>query len=176
MVYVGSNAWYKNRAILIDIFSFLVRHRDLYLVIAGSYLDDSVNRIVEYKGLTSRVIQLGELTNDELSILYSGSEGLIFPSIAEGFGWPILEAQACGCPVFASDRAPMTEIGGNAAVYFDPLKPEDAAETIHQNLENSNNIRSRGYINCARFSVSSMLDGYVEIYSDLQARSNRTSM
>ena len=56
--------------------------------------------------------------NEALAALYSGAELLLFPSLEEGFGWPIIEAQASGCRVVTTGKAPMTEVGGNAAFYL----------------------------------------------------------
>ena len=54
---------------------------------------------------------------------------MLFPSFQEGLGWPILEAQACGCPVATSGRSPMNEVGGDAAIYIDPDSPASADNT-----------------------------------------------
>lgn len=167
LLHVGSNSWYKNRATIIDIFFNLVQKRDMDLVFAGTDLTAAMNQRVADKGLTSRVKQLGSVTNEELAALYSGAAGLIFPSLIEGYGWPVLEAQACGCPVFTSNRAPMTEIGGDAAVYFDPLQPVQAAATIHRHLDDTTDMRARGFINSAGFTNTAMRDGYLAIYSRL---------
>jgi glycosyltransferase involved in cell wall biosynthesis len=167
LIHVGSNGWYKNRLGLIDIFSFLIEQRDIYLVIAGERLTPFLEGILEARGLTSRVIQLGGLSNEELAALYSGAAGLLFPSLIEGFGWPPLEAQACGCPVFASNRAPMPEICGDGAVYFDPMRPLEAAMIIDENLDDTTAMQLAGYENVARFDASTMRDQYLAIYSRL---------
>jgi glycosyltransferase involved in cell wall biosynthesis len=99
-----------------------------------------------------------------LNWLYSHAAGLIFPSLQEGFGWPILEAQACGCPVFTSNRAPMTEVGGDAAVYFDPTNPQAAAQVIAAAMNRRNEIKMLGLRNVSRFSAEAMLDGYLASY------------
>lgn len=167
LLHVGSNAWYKNRETIVNIFFQLTRNRDINLVFAGAELTIAVKKMVADKGLSRRIKELGSVTNEELAALYSGAAGLIFPSLIEGYGWPVLEAQACGCPVFTSDRAPMTEIGGNAAVYFDPLQPNRAAAKIHQFLDNMTDMRSRGLINSAKFTNAAMRDEYLAIYSRL---------
>ena len=60
------------------------------------------------------------------------ARALLFPSLQEGFGWPVIEAQACGCPVFTSDLAPMNEIGGEGAEYVDPNDPQAMAAAIEK--------------------------------------------
>jgi glycosyltransferase involved in cell wall biosynthesis len=68
---------------------------------------------------------LNYLNNDELAAIYSGAEIFIFPSLYEGFGYPPLEAMACGCPVVSSNVSSMPEILGDACVYFDPYDVND---------------------------------------------------
>ena len=64
--------------------------------------------------------------------LYSTAKAFIFPSLFEGFGLPILEAMACGCPVICSNAASLPEIGGTACLYFNPLVPEEIVAHIQQ--------------------------------------------
>jgi len=76
--------------------------------------------MAEGLGIANRVTILPELPEAELAAVYRGSRGLVFPSIAEGFGLPLVEAMALGVPVVAADRSPMREIGAGAAFLFDP--------------------------------------------------------
>jgi glycosyltransferase involved in cell wall biosynthesis len=78
-----------------------------------------------------------------------------------------VEAQACGCPVFTSNRAPMTEVGGNAAVYFDPSQTAAAAETIIRHLPRVQEMRQAGLENAKRFRTEAMIAGYVALYQTL---------
>lgn len=164
---IGNNSWYKNRLSVLKIFAELVNqhHRDYFMIFAGRLLTDEMNAFIVDAGIASRVVQLGAISNEDLRALYSRSDGLIFPSLEEGFGWPVLEAQACGCPVFTSNRAPMTEIGGGAAIYFDPLLPVAAAHTINENMEILSDMRSRGLLNAAQFSNTAMTNAYVDTYN-----------
>jgi len=74
----------------------------------------------------SNAIPLGYVSNSDLAALYSGARALIYPSLYEGFGLPVVEAMACGCPVVTTKRASLPEVGGKAAIYLDD--PEDASE------------------------------------------------
>jgi len=69
--------------------------------------------------------------------LYSEATAFIFPSLYEGFGLPIIEAMACGCPVISSNRASLPEIGGEDALFFDPLEISDMAESIKKVCEDT---------------------------------------
>jgi glycosyltransferase involved in cell wall biosynthesis len=169
MIHVGANVWYKNLAGVIRIFSRLItlpETRDLHLVMVGNSRYGDLKDLVTKADLTGRVTMLTNLANEDLCALYSGACGLLFPSLCEGFGWPIIEAQACGCPVFATDRPPMTEVGGDGAVYFDPERCDDAAEVIRYHLSGGSEMRAAGFRNAKRFSAESTAAGYVKLYSE----------
>ena len=82
--------------------------------------------------MAASVIPLTNVDNETLRALYSAAELLLFPSLEEGFGWPIVEAQACGCRVVTSQKAPMTEAGGDAAFY---LPEREHGSIIHEWLD-----------------------------------------
>jgi len=167
---IGNNSWYKNRALILKIFVQLVQcHQqdDLKLIFAGRKLTSEMNDFITEAGIENRVEQLGLISNEDLRALYSRADGLVFPSLEEGFGWPVLEAQASGCPVFASNRAPMTEVGGDAAEYFDCQDLEGAASLINDCLNDLQAMRARGFSNATKFSNTLMRDAYVKIYRQL---------
>lgn len=175
-LHVGGNQWYKNRTGVLRIFAELAKHRGYEshrLVIAGKPWTAEMRQLVQNLGLQDRGIELIEIANEDLRALYSTAEALLFPSLAEGFGWPIVEAQACGCPVITSNRAPMTEVGGEAAVYIDPLDPTGAADTIAAAFDRRNHWCAAGFENAKRFSIEAMVGRYVECCYDLIRRSDR---
>lgn len=85
---------------------------------------------VSSKGLKSRIFFTGHLPDRHLKAVYSGATALIYPSIYEGFGLPILEAMACRCPVICSNAASMPEAAGDAAILIDPFDADDLARAI----------------------------------------------
>jgi glycosyltransferase involved in cell wall biosynthesis len=176
-VHVGGNSWYKNRIGLLRIFDCL-RSRDRFarhrLILAGKPGDAEMHEFLRSRDLGGDVMELRSPSNEELRALYSLAEGLIFPSLEEGFGWPILEAQACGCPVFTSNRAPMTEVGGAAAVYFDPGNPAAACEAIAASLSRREELSFQGIENARRFSSDGMIAAYREIFSAVVKDSGRS--
>ena len=117
-LFYPANAWpHKNHERLFEAVALLRReHRDLRLVLTGEHAD--VPDFVDARGRVSQ---------DELVELYRRASALVFPSLYEGFGQPVLEALACACPVACSDLPPLREVAGDAAVYFDPLDPESIA-------------------------------------------------
>jgi glycosyltransferase involved in cell wall biosynthesis len=169
LIHVGADVWYKNLSGVIEIFSRLTASPetgDLRLVMVGNSGTDELNALVSGCGLEGRVTMLSNVSSEDLRALYSGACGLLFPSLCEGFGWPIIEAQACGCPVFASDRAPMTEVGGNAAVYFNPEAYDKAADIVRSHLSYRSEMRAAGFLNARRFSAASTAAAYVRVYSE----------
>lgn len=171
-LHVGGGAWYKNRLVLLEIFDKLQKllpNPLTRLLFVGEALGPEMLDYVSRNGLADRVFQLSNVSNDDLEAAYSLAEGLIFPSLQEGFGWPVLEAHSCGCPVFATGRAPMTELGGDAAVYIDPADTIGAAATIRGALAHREEIREAGLVNVRRFTVDHMIEGYVHAYEHVMA-------
>ena len=104
----------------------------------------------------SNIQFLGRVSDDELVRLYNQAACFVFPSLYEGFGLPPLEAMACGCPVLVSDIPVEREVCGDAALYFNPLEPENILQIITQYLNNEETLkekmRQKGFENIRRFS------------------------
>lgn len=139
LLHVGGNQWYKNREGVIRIFGRLCAScpdlaGNLKLVMVGKPPTAAMRGLVDKENVAEKVIFLAGVSNEQLGALYSLAEALLFPSLREGFGWPILEAQACGCPVVTSDRPPMNRFGGPAAILADPENPIDFAGQLRELL------------------------------------------
>ena len=132
IVNVGGGQWYKNRPALLRIYAALRRtlRPAPRLLVAGKPMSPETLALARQLGVDGDLLYLSGLSGRQLEAAYGAAEALIFPSLDEGFGWPVAEAQACACPVFTSNRPPMTEVGGDGAVYFDPTDPAAAAATI----------------------------------------------
>lgn len=136
LFHIGNSSWYKNRVGVFLIYSELLNiHADSpVLLLMGAPLKIEEKTAIKYLKLEKNVIIIEKPNDEFVRAAYTQASALLFPSIVEGFGWPILEAMACGCPVFTSNRAPMTEVGGDAAIYIDPSNPPEAAAIIAQSL------------------------------------------
>lgn len=176
LLHVGGNQWYKNRLGVLHIFGYLLNHPEtshMHLVLAGKPWTEEMKGYIRERGIDDRVTELPGVSNEELQALYSTAKGLLFPSLREGFGWPIIEAHACGCPVFTSNRAPMDELGGGAAVYFDPLEPAQAAGCIAEALVSAVGGGETAIRNAGRFTSEQTIDGYIAIYKNILDTSSR---
>jgi glycosyltransferase involved in cell wall biosynthesis len=134
---------------------------------AGGPLMPELRAIAEKCGLGDVMVEAAGPSNEQLQALYSGALAMLFPSLEEGFGWPILEAQACGCPVAIRDRPPMNDVAGGAAILIDPAKRESAARTIAHALEETTRMRADGLRNAATYSVERMLDQCEGLYREV---------
>ncbi|MEW6611896.1 MAG: glycosyltransferase [Pseudomonadota bacterium] len=169
-LHVGGNNWYKNRPGVLKIFRRLAvmpQFREHRLLMVGKPWTPAMRQYVHAHGLAERVLEIHNVDNEDLRACYSRASALLFPSLQEGFGWPIVEAQACGCPVVTSQRAPMTEVGGSAAVYIDPEQPEAAAGIIVSRLAAAEAIRQAGLKNAQRFSPDGMITSYIRLYAEV---------
>jgi glycosyltransferase involved in cell wall biosynthesis len=170
LLHVGGNQFYKNRMGVLKIFHALQQSSSLpplQLVMAGAEFTPLMREFVAGQGLAGLVIELVRPSNEVLNALYAKAEALLFPSLYEGFGLPIIEAQAAGCPVFTSNSAPMSEVGGEAALYFDPREPKSAAQVIATGWQEREQMRTKGYKNIERFTTEAMLDAYIQAYETL---------
>jgi glycosyltransferase involved in cell wall biosynthesis len=176
LLHVGANHWYKNRLGVLAIFERLMlklQQSDFYLVMVGKPMTDEMHKFIKIHNLTQKIIELVEVKNEDLRALYSAATALVFPSLQEGFGWPIIEAQACGCPVFTSNRPPMNDVGGEAAIYIEPNNPEQAADKILDYLPAIESFKLQGLANSRRFTAEKMMEKYIELYRQAIAEKER---
>lgn len=168
-IHVGNNNWYKNRLGVLKIFNKLPNKYNLIMV--GKPFTKDMKSFIKNKKLSKRVVQLTNISNKELNNLYSNAKALIFPSFEEGFGWPIIEAQASGCLVFTTNKPPMNEISNKGAIYFNDINDtNECARLIIDNLKNKkkiNNIKKIALNNLKKFSKNKMIKEYITIYKEI---------
>ena len=153
---------HKNHARLFEALAPVRRERpELELVLTGGgHGERPLPPGVRVEGLVSR---------DRLASLYRRAAALVFPSLYEGFGYPPLEAMACGCPVASSTATSLPEICGDAAAFFDPLSPEDMAHAIVRALDDDGELRERGLRRAAAFTWKATAHGHEAAYRELIA-------
>ena len=174
LLHVGGGPWYKNRKGVVEMFCELRRasgERGLSLLMVGAPLSPELRTYLLDDGLAGDVAELSGVSHEDLCALYSAAELLLFPSLQEGFGWPIIEAQACGCRVVTTNRPPMTEVGGDAATYLDPDNLWSAVDILTNVLDADDATRNamirRGLANAARYSTQAMIYSYGETYMNV---------
>lgn len=134
LFYIGNTHPHKNVESLIKVFGQLrKKYRNLQLVLSGN--DNYFWQRIKKEFNQRDIIYTGFITDEELVALYKSAKCLVMPSFEEGFGIPILEAMACSCPVVSSNAGALPEVGGNAAIYFDPYNKEDMVKMISRVLD-----------------------------------------
>ncbi len=142
LLFVGRRNGYKNFNLLVKALAPILNKRDNYHVVCiggGSFCPDETN-LFEQQNLTNKFIS-NFVPEDDLAGYYQNADCFVFPSLYEGFGIPILEAFATGCPVLASDIPVFHEIAGSAALFFDPRSELSMREQI-ENLLNRHDLRA----------------------------------
>jgi glycosyltransferase involved in cell wall biosynthesis len=135
ILFVGTLQPRKNISRLIDAFERLGQP-DLSLVLAGGrgWLSGPIEQRLSASPARDRIRWLGYVPDNDLPALYGGAAAFVFPSLFEGFGMPVIEAMACGCPVVTSNRSSLPEVSGDAAILVDPQSVESILEGIQRAL------------------------------------------
>ncbi len=156
----------KNLFRLIEAFSKLGDEYQLVIVGRKGWLYESIFAKVEELQLLPRVKFLDYVPLDDLLALYSGARLCVYPSLYEGFGFPVLEAQACGAPVACSNTSSLPEVGGDAVEYFDPSDVQAIRDTLARLLRDParrEDLVRRGHLNLQRFSWTRAAKAVLEI-------------
>jgi alpha-1,3-rhamnosyl/mannosyltransferase len=176
VLFTGTNKPHKNLNRLLEAFKlYLQRYPEssIQLVLAGREdprYSPEIRAKVGELGLTGRVLFMGNVSDTQLVTLYNCATLYIQPSLYEGFGLPVLEAQACGLPIICSNRGSLPEAAGKNVPLFDPYNPLDIANKIELMLNDTElmlQMRQLGLARIAEFSLKkaaeSTLKGYNEV-------------
>lgn len=177
VLYVGDINWNKNLPSLVAACNEL----KYPLVLVGKrlleveHLDYLHPEHVHLKNLADLlakpgISRLGFVPDEDISAIYSLATIYCQPSFAEGFGLPVLEAFACGTPVITSHTHSLIEVGGEAVLYFDPLKPADLPLKLTQLWQNSRlrtDLVQKGYLQLRKFSWEKAARETLQVYSDV---------
>ena len=172
VLHVGSNLPRKNREGILRIFARNKGKWDTRLVFAGDPLDATQLAIANELGIADRVIQITEASGELLEGLYNCAIALVYPSFSEGFGWPIIEAQACGCPVVSSNLAPLPEAAGEAGLFHDVGDEAGFAADLLRLSDPAARVSwsEKSLRNAERFSTQRMISRYIDIYRSVGAQ------
>jgi glycosyltransferase involved in cell wall biosynthesis len=172
LLFVGTLEPRKNVPRLIEAFAQIAadpQYADLHLVIAGrrGWLYDEIFATVERLGLHNRVQFLDFVADQQLPALYNLARAFVYPSLYEGFGFPALEALACGTPVVTANVASLPEVVGTAAVLVDPYDVTAIAQGIAAALQNAASLRAAGPPQAQRFNWAASGAALIEVYRDV---------
>lgn len=169
ILFVGGRASYKRFDLAIEI---VKRIPDCNLIIVGGGdLSDEEKTLLE-NNLNGRYEFRGRVPNEELRQLYGSALCTCYTSDYEGFGLPIIEAQACGCPVVCQRNSSLTEVGGDTVIYFDHKDMDSAVKKINKLFDSTYylTLQQKGLENCKRFSwdksMKEVFDFYKELYRE----------
>ena len=169
IVHVGSNLRRKNREGVLRIFSKCAEQLDAQMVFIGEPLSDSLRAQARDLRIDNRIVDLGSASNELLEALYNRAHALLYPSRFEGFGWPIIEAQACGCLVVSSSAGPMSDVAGTGALLHEPDDEEGFVADLIRLLDPDERKRwsAAALENAKRFSAARMISEYRQLYRSL---------
>jgi glycosyltransferase involved in cell wall biosynthesis len=181
LLHVGGGQWYKNLPGVIHLYAHYAAEFDapLPLWCVSPEPNSAVHSALRKVPAAGKVLFFNKLESRVLQAAYSMADALLFPSLAEGFGWPLIEAQACGCPVVTTDEAPMNEVGGDAAQYLPRLTAggdidawasngaRQLIKVLSRTLEDKRQFAERAVKWSSHFSVDKAIDSYLTIYENV---------
>jgi glycosyltransferase involved in cell wall biosynthesis len=170
ILFTGARGGYKNFIVFLKAIAPLLIKYDFKLICTGFAFNKEENNLLNNLQITNRASCVFASDN-QLSELYSKATAFVFPSLYEGFGIPILEAFASNCPALLSNTSSMPEIGGDAAVYFDPYSIEDMRKQIERVITSAalqNELIKKGQEQVKKFSWEKCAKETMEVYKKLQ--------
>lgn len=166
VLFVGKRGGYKNFNWMVKALSPLLRG-GLKLFCTGAAFDESEEMLFKQLGVRSQIIQ-SFVSDNEMNALFKNARAFIHPSLYEGFGIPILDAFAAGCPALLANASCFPEVGGDAALYFDPTNAESLLVQLRQ-LGASSEVRKTliesGFRRVKNFSWAKCAEETARIYS-----------
>lgn len=171
MIYPAATWLHKNHSRLLEAVRLLIDQGafDGELLLFGAEMEAHRELLAAVKllDLSSHVRWLGYLPQDRIPGMFNLARLMVFPSLFEGFGLPVVEAMACGCPVICSASSSLPEIAGDAAVYCDPLQVADISEKIRRVWNDEllrTELKSRGLLRASHFSWQKAAEETVAMY------------
>jgi len=170
-VNVSSNFPRKNRPGLLRMFARCKNRWNGRLALVGEPLNSEMKSLASDLGIADRIVEIENAESETLEALYNRAVAMLYPSTFEGFGWPIIEAQACGCPVICTSSGPMPEAAGEAGLFHNAEDEQGFADDLLRLTDPV--MRSawseKSLRNAARFSAGKMVGHYIDIYRRLGA-------
>ncbi len=194
LLHIGGGQWYKNSAGVVRLYAAYARavvargDTPLPLWLVSPPPSAGVQAALLHVPPQAEVRFASGLGNDTVEALYSHARALLFPSLAEGFGWPIAEALACGCPVITTDEAPMTEVGADVATYLPRLMfADDVAawaeggarqliDVLSRSEAEREHVAGQACASAQRFDATDAIERYLGTYQRVLAFESRRTL
>lgn len=166
ILYVGTVEPRKNLLELLK----AMKEIDMPLVVVGKLKDkygQQVMNFIHNNGLMQKIFFPKAINNNDLALLYKKAFCLVYPSVFEGFGLPVLEAMVCGCPVITGNQSSMPEVGGDAALYINVYETGDYMDKIRQMADEGFRAKmvTKGYQQAVNFSYENWAKKTFEVYA-----------
>lgn len=176
LLYVGERNFYKNFERSLEAFAKVASvHSEIdFLCVGGRPFSRSENQLMAELRVADKVQRKESLSDLEMQAVYKGATALVYPSLYEGFGIPIVEAMASGTVVLTSNCASMPEVAGDAAILFDPYSVDEIADSMLSAVEETekrNGLIEQGRKRAQQFSFSHSATETVEVYQSVARRS-----
>jgi glycosyltransferase involved in cell wall biosynthesis len=178
---VGARRPHKNVGRLVSAFARLVDQLPHSLVLVGPvdrrFVDDAEDGVARLRA-RQRVLEIEHVEEADLPAVYSMAELFVQPSVIEGFGLPVLEAMASGCPVACSKSSSLPEVAGEAALLFDPLSEAEMSATIQDALTSEplrSSLQQRGLLRARCFTWDSVATRTLAVYAHAAGIGERAS-
>lgn len=169
ILHVGSSLKRKNREGILRIFAKIADRFPGQLVFAGENLPPEQRALASELGIAQRILEIPSPSGQIIEALYNRAYAFLFPSKTEGFGWPIIEAQACGCPVLAARTTSLPEVLGDGGFLRDLDDENGFAQDLLSLSDPAirKNLIEKGHANMQRFATAKIIDQYLATYQTL---------
>jgi glycosyltransferase involved in cell wall biosynthesis len=171
LLYVGNRGHYKNFLFFVRaIAPLLIKESNLFLYCAGGGSFTKEESILFQELHIQNKVTLHAGNDASLTKIYSNAVALMFPSLYEGFGLPLIEAMSCGCPIGASQTSSLPEVANDAALYFDPYDQDSilsVAKTLISNSDIRLSLRQKGFLRAQKFTWKKTAALTHQVYSSV---------
>jgi len=164
-IFVSTLAPSKNVVRMLEAFAKSGLPQHFVLVGSRDWKSEEVFEAIDRLKLSERVHVLEKVPNEDISGLYAASHALVFASLYEGFGLPIVEAMACGCPVIASNISSIPEVGGDAVLYVDPYDVDSIASAMKNVGSCRDELIRKGFEQAKKFSYEKTVVASIEAFN-----------
>lgn len=167
-----ANLWHhKNHRMLFVAFNMFTKQYpdyNLHLVLTGAKIENNkiLDHAINQMGLAERIHFLGYLPEEELTVIWHNSHFLVFPSLFEGFGIPLVEAMIYNKPIIASNVTSIPEVAGDAAYYFNPSNPDEIVNALYRIMQDKylyDSLIEKGRERLERYDFDKMVDSYISV-------------